>query len=71
MITGCDEVDALVYHMGTAKKDGKLVTAGGRVMIVVAQEDTLQAAYDKAYHEVAKIQCEKLFHRHDIGKKDM
>ena len=71
VITGCDEVDALVYHMGTAKKDGKLVTAGGRVMIVVAQEDTLQAAYDKAYHEVAKIQCEKLFHRHDIGKKDM
>lgn len=71
VITGCDEVDALVYHMGTAKKDGKLVTAGGRVMIVVAQEDTLQAAFDKAYHEVAKIQCEKLFHRHDIGKKDM
>ena len=31
----------------------------------------LKAAYDKAYHEVAKIQCEKLFHRHDIGKKDM
>ena len=40
-------------------------------MIVVAQEDTLQGAYDKAYHEVAKIQCEKLFPRHDIGKKDM
>lgn len=71
VITGCDDVDALVYHMGTAEKEGKLVTAGGRVLIVVAKEDTLQEAYDKAYQEVAKIQCEKLFHRHDIGKKDM
>ena len=55
----------------TAEKDGNLVTAGGRVLIVVSKEDTLQEAYDKAYADVEKITCDKLFYRHDIGKKDM
>lgn len=71
VIEGLDQVDALVYHMGTAEAEGKLVTAGGRVLIIVAQAQTLEDAYAKAYAEVAKVRCDCLFHRNDIGKKDM
>jgi phosphoribosylamine--glycine ligase len=55
--------------MGTALKDGELVTAGGRVMIVVASAPTLQEAQLKARADIAKIECENLFHRTDIGNK--
>ena len=68
-IEGTEEVDGSIYHMGTALKDGKYVTSGGRVMIVVCQAPTLREAQQKAAAEVAKIQCENLFHRTDIGDK--
>lgn len=71
VIEGLDEVDGYVYHMGTAEKDGKIVTAGGRVLLVMAKADTLEEAYEKAYADVKKIRCDKLFYRNDIGKKDM
>ncbi len=69
-IKGLDKVDAKrarVYHMGTAAKDGKLVTAGGRVMIVVGSGMTFKEAQENALAEVAKIECDALFHRTDIG----
>lgn len=66
-----DDLDILLYHMGTANKDNNLVTNGGRVLIATALEDSLEAAYTKAYQEINKIHCDKLFHRNDIGKKDM
>lgn len=56
-----------VYHMGTALKDGRLVTAGGRVMMVVAEGVDLHVARDKAYEAVARVSCANLFHRYDIG----
>jgi phosphoribosylamine--glycine ligase len=68
-IRGVESVDAKVYHMGTARKDGELVTAGGRVMIVVAEADNLRDAQIKAESEIAKIECDNLFHRTDIGRK--
>ena len=68
-IEGVDAVDGSVYHMGTARKDGKYVTAGGRVMIVVCKAPTLREAQKKAVAEVAKIGCDNLFHRTDIGDK--
>ena len=68
-IEGTEEVDGSIYHMGTALKDGKYVTSGGRVMIVVCQAPTLREAQQKAAEEVAKIKCENLFHRTDIGDK--
>ena len=55
--------------MGTAVKDGKYVTSGGRVMIVVCKAPTLREAQTKAAAEVAKIGCDNLFHRTDIGDK--
>ena len=68
-IEGTEEVDGSIYHMGTALKDGKYVTSGGRGMIVVCEAPTLREAQQKAAQEVAKIKCENLFHRTDIGDK--
>ena len=68
-IKGTERVESKVYHMGTALKDGELVTAGGRVMIVVALAPTLREAQMKAREDIAKIECSNLFHRTDIGNK--
>ncbi|MBO7312892.1 MAG: phosphoribosylamine--glycine ligase [Alistipes sp.] len=68
-IRGTERVESKIYHMGTANKDGELVTAGGRVMIVVASASTLAEAQAKAREDIAKIDCDKLFHRTDIGNK--
>ena len=69
VIEGTKSVDGSIYHMGTALKDGKYVTSGGRVMIVVCKAPTLREAQQKAQAEVEKIKCENLFHRTDIGDK--
>lgn len=71
VIEGIEDVESKIYHMGTDLKDDKLVTAGGRVLIVVASANTIEEAYEKAYADVHKIKCDKLFYRNDIGKKDM
>lgn len=69
VIRGLDCVESKVYHMGTAIKDGEYLTAGGRVMIVVAEADSLVAAQQKARADVKKIECDNLFYRSDIGAK--
>lgn len=71
VIEHLDDVDAMVFHMGTEEQEGRLVTDGGRVLCVSAFGETLEKAYEKAYADVHKIQCDKLFYRNDIGKKDM
>src|ERR1700722_8422522 len=47
--------DVVIFHSGTALKDGRLVTAGGRVLAVAAVAPNLRTALDKAYAELAKI----------------
>ena len=69
VIEGIERVESKVYHMGTASKDGKIVTAGGRVMIVVASAPTLEEAQMRARKDIEKIECDNLFHRTDIGAK--
>ena len=69
VINGTERVESKIYHMGTAMKEGNLVTAGGRVMIVVASAPTLKEAQMKAREDIAKIECDNLFHRTDIGAK--
>lgn len=69
VIKGLDKVDGSVYHMGTSEKDGEILTAGGRVMMVVAKGDNLKDAQKKALEETAKIDCDNLFYRKDIGKQ--
>lgn len=71
LITGLENSDALIYHMGTKETKEGLVTNGGRVLMVVTMEDTLEEAFKHTYEEVNKIHCKDLFYRHDIGKKDM
>ena len=69
VIRGVECVESKVYHMGTAIKDGELVTNGGRVMFVVAEAPTLREAQQKAMEDVERIECDNLFHRNDIGAK--
>jgi len=54
---------------GAARKDGRLVTSGGRVIGAIAVADTLSAAIDKAYAFADKIHFENAFCRRDIGKR--
>ena len=66
-IQGTEEAGIKIYHMGTARKEGKFVTAGGRVLMAVAEGDTVAAARDKVYEAVGRIRCENLFYRNDIA----
>lgn len=61
--------DVTVYHAGTAKKDGKVVTSGGRVLGVVAKGADVEAARQKAYANAAKIRFDGMYYRKDIGVK--
>jgi phosphoribosylamine--glycine ligase len=69
-ITGLDTVDSdvVVFHAGTRRgDDGALVTAGGRVLNVVATGQSLEEARTKAYANVARIHFEGMHYRGDIG----
>ncbi|MBO5733729.1 MAG: phosphoribosylamine--glycine ligase [Clostridia bacterium] len=68
-ITVDETIEAEVYVAGAALKDGKMVTAGGRVLGVVATGDNLENALKKAYKEVEKVHFDNAFYRHDIGKR--
>ena len=56
-----------VYQMGTAVRDGKLVTAGGRVIMPVCKGTDLKEARARVYEAVSRIRCENLFYRSDIA----
>lgn len=71
LIEGLQDVNGLVYHMGTRYSDGKYYTNGGRVLIVVAKGKTLAEAQQNANHEVEKIKCSNLYHRTDIGYRSL
>ncbi|MCR5160816.1 MAG: phosphoribosylamine--glycine ligase [Lachnospiraceae bacterium] len=60
--------DYFVFHAGTALKDGKIVTNGGRVLGITATGDTLKEARRKAYEAVEWVSFDNKYFRHDIGK---
>ena len=66
-IEGLDKVDAQVYHMGTALSEGRYLTNGGRVLMVVGSGPGLAQASKKVYEQVRKIECDNLFYRNDIA----
>ena len=68
-ITIDEDVKKHVYVAGAAKKDGKIVTAGGRVLGATAVAKDLPCAIQKAYEMVDKIHFDGAFYRKDIGKK--
>lgn len=68
-ITVGDIPDVQLVHAGTAVKDGKLVTNGGRVLGVVAKGRTVDEARKKAYKAVENVKWENMHYRTDIGLK--
>ena len=66
-IEGCENVKGRIFHMGTKIQDGKLLTAGGRVMMCVARAASLSEARAAVYADIAAIRCPNLFHRNDIA----
>lgn len=66
-IEGLADVDAKLYHMGTALRDGEYVTSGGRVLMVVSSGKDLSLARETVYGEIEKIRCGNLFYRRDIA----
>ena len=68
VIEGSEKALCHIYHMGTGRdSEGRLVTAGGRVMMCVCSAPTIAEAREKVYGEIGKIHCENLFHRSDIA----
>jgi len=66
-LNGKHEDGTFVFHAGTARKDNKIVTAGGRVLGVMARDKSLKTALSKAYRMVGRIKFEGATYRKDIG----
>lgn len=71
-IAGLDSVSgAVVFHAGTRREGGDIVTAGGRVLGVTARGADLKASIDAAYAAVAQIRFDGAHYRKDIGYRGM
>lgn len=64
-----ESLGTFVFHAGTAKKDGKVVTSGGRVLGVTARGGGIKEATEKAYKGVEAIRFTDEFHRKDIAHR--
>lgn len=68
VITGIEKVtNSIVFHAGTALKDGEVVTNGGRVLAVTSYGSTYQEAIAQSYQSIDKIAFDKMYFRKDIG----
>lgn len=72
-ITGADAADSdpdtIIFHAGTALRDGQLVTSGGRVMALSSYGDTLQQALGRSYAMADKVDFDGKTFRRDIGNE--
>ena len=74
LVLGLPEVNedtGVIFHAGTALKNGRLVSSGGRVLGVTARGDSLEAARQRAYNIVEKIVFPDAHYRTDIGYKGL
>tara|TARA_B100001123_G_scaffold335069_1_gene378560 strand:- start:950 stop:2248 length:1299 start_codon:yes stop_codon:yes gene_type:complete len=74
VISGLDEaakLDGKVFHAGTALKDGKVVTSGGRVLCATALGNSVTEAQQQAYQLVKAIDWEEVYYRNDIAYRAM
>lgn len=69
VIHGLEKVNTPVFHMGTKQVNGEFTCNGGRVLFVTASGDSMNNAIQNVYAEVAKVECDTLFCRKDIGAK--
>ncbi|KUF44737.1 phosphoribosylamine--glycine ligase [Myroides marinus] len=68
VITGIEDVkDSIVFHAGTALKNGEVVTNGGRVLAVTSYGNSYDEALKKSYQNIAKLNFDKIYYRSDIG----
>lgn len=68
-ISGLEKVeDSVVFHSGTAVKDGSIVTSGGRVIAVSSYGKDKEEALRKSFTEAAKIEFQDKYYRRDIGQ---
>lgn len=68
IISGLDEIeDSIVFHAGTRKEDGNVVTSGGRVIALTSFGDDYNMALKKSYQSAEKLQFDKMYFRKDIG----
>ncbi len=70
-ITGLEESGdgVVIFHAGTAIKDGQTVTAGGRVLAVTAESSDLREALERIYERMKTISFEGMQYRRDIGHR--
>ena len=68
-LADAEAMGALVFHAGTAMKDGKLVTNGGRVLGVVGRGADISSAVDAAYAAATKISFKDAYYRKDIAHR--
>jgi len=72
---GIDDAEAVgqvrVFHAGTRLQDGKLVTAGGRVLGVTAKDRDLPSAIARVYRALERVRFEPMHFRSDIGSQGL
>jgi phosphoribosylamine--glycine ligase len=67
-IIGLEKVkDSIPFHAGSILNEGKIVTSGGRVMVITSFGKTYQEAIKKSYQNIELIQFDKMYYRKDIG----
>jgi phosphoribosylamine--glycine ligase len=73
VITGLEAAgameDVVVFHAGTAREGGNIVTNGGRILGVTALGSDIEGAIGRAYEAVERISFEKAYFRRDIGHR--
>ncbi|MDA3870718.1 MAG: phosphoribosylamine--glycine ligase [Candidatus Marinimicrobia bacterium] len=61
--------ETIIFHAGTKKENGKILTNGGRVLNVVASGNDLNSTIEKVHQECRKISFKDIYYRNDIGKR--
>ena len=68
VISGIENIqDSIVFHAGTASKDGKLLSNGGRVIAITSLDIDYKKAIKKSYQNIEKLHFDKMYYRTDIG----